>query len=170
MAVAFVGGTVLASAMGPSVQWAEHGFNELGSILHGSVIVGSLFGMVFLWPVWEDATHVVQRAGIGLFGLALSMMVGVNAAEIAYAELPVAAEFLGLGFLFVLPLALVVHGIGDVVAGVRRRGFAVLVVWIGYFSAWVYSFQIRTVTVLIGFVWFAFVSAWALVQYASLRG
>lgn len=170
MAVAFVGGTALASVTGQPVHWTEQGFNDLGSVLHASIITGSLLGIVFLWPVWTDASHVVQRGGIILFGIALSMMVGVNAAEIAYEDLPVAAEFLGLGFLFVLPFAWLVHGIGDVAAGYRQRGFASLMLWLVYFSVWVYSFQMGSVTVLVGFIWLTLASAWALVQFASIRG
>lgn len=170
MAVAFVGGTVLASVTGQPVTWTEQGFNDLGSVLHGSIIVGSLLGLGFLWPAWMAASHTVQRGGIGLFGIALSMMVGVNAAEIAYEDLPVAAEFLGLGFLFVLPVAWLVHGIGDVAAGHRKPGAASLLLWLGYFSVWVYSFQMGTVTALVGFIWLALVSTWALLQFRSIRG
>lgn len=168
--IAFVGGTLLAAALTPSVQWIEQPFNALGVVLHLSVIVGSVLGIVFLWSVWNDADHRIQRVGIGLFGIALLMMALVNAIEVAFAEFPEPAGILGvLGFMIGIPVALLVSCIGDVVAGFRWRGVTSLGIWIVYFAFWVYGFQIRALPVLIGFVWLVCISAWMLVQYVSLR-
>lgn len=168
MAITFVGGTILAAITLPSIQWTETPLGELGVILYLTVIVGSLLGLLFLRPVWLDASHTIQRIGVGLFALALAMMVGVNAFEAVFTPIPAPAEVLGLGYLLVLPVAYLVHGLGDVVAGNRRRGGITLTLWVGYFLSWFYSFQSREVTVLIGFLWLVFVSAWAVVQYVSL--
>ena len=167
--IAFVGGTLLAAARTPSAQWTGQPFDALGVILHLSVIVGSLLGVVFLLSVWGNAEHRIQRAGIGLFGIALLMMALVNAIEVAFTTFPEPAGILGLGFIIGIPSAMLVSGIGDVVAGFRRRGFASFGLWIVYFAFWLYAFQIRALPVLIGFVWLGCISAWMLVQYVSLR-
>lgn len=171
MGVAFVGGTILAGVLAPSVQWTEHGFGELGDLLHGSILLGSLLGVVFLRRVWDDADHIVQRVGTGLIAIALLMMATVNAVDLLVAQFPEPAGILGiLGFMFGMPVAILVHGLGDVVTGLRRRGLASLVLGLGYCGGLWYGFQTREITVLLGFVWLALISAWALVQYTSLRG
>ena len=143
--IAFVGGTLLTAALTP-VDWTGQPFDALGVILHLSVIVGSLFG------------------------IALLMMALVNAIEVASTTFPEPAAILGvLGFMIGIPSAMLVSGIGDVVAGFRRRGFASFGLWIVYFAFWLYAFQIRALPVLIGFVWLGCISAWMLVQYVSLR-
>jgi hypothetical protein len=168
--IAFVGGTLLAVVLAPSVDWTVQPFDALGISLHLGVIVGSLLGIVFLWSVWRDAEHRIQRAGIGLFGFALLMMALVNAVEVAFTAFPESAGILGvLGFMIGIPSAMLVSGIGDVVAGFRRRGFASFGLWIVYFAFWVYGFQTRALPVVIGFVWLVCISTWMLVQYASLR-
>lgn len=171
MGVAFVGGTILAGVLAPSVQWTEHGFGELGDLLHGSILLGSLLGVVFLRRVWDDADHIVQRVGTGLIAIALLMMATVNAVDLLVAQFPEPAGILGiLGFMFGMPVAILVHSLGDVVTGLRRRGLASLVLGLGYCGGLWYGFQTREITVLLGFVWLALISAWALVQYMSLRG
>lgn len=171
MGLAFVGGTVLAGVLAPSVQWTEHGFGELGDILHGSILLGSLLGVVFLWRVWDDADHIVRRVGTGLVGLALLMMAAVNAVEIVFTPFPEPAGILGvLGFMFGMPVAMLAFGLGDIVAGHRRRGLASLILGLAYFGGLWYSAQTREITVLLGFGWLVLISVWALVQYRSLRG
>ena len=71
------------------------------------MIVGSLLGIVFLGSVWSDAEHRIQRADIGLFGIALLMMTLVNAIEMAFAEFPEPAGILGVrGFMIGLSVLL----------------------------------------------------------------
>lgn len=168
MAITFVGGAILAGLLNPSVRWTVDGLDALGSALFTGVVIGGLLGLVFLWPVWDATTHRIQRVGIGLFAISLAMMVGVNALELVLARLPPAAELLGFGFLVGVPLALLVHGIGDVSADRRRRGFVTLGLWIAYMLGWVYGFQTRSVPVLLGVAWLVLISGWALVQYHSL--
>ena len=105
--IAFVGGTLLAAARTPSAEWTGQPFDALGVILHLSVIVGSLLGIVFLVSVWGNAEHRIQRAGIGLFGIALLMMALVNAIEVAFTTFPEPAGILGVrGFMIGLSVLL----------------------------------------------------------------
>lgn len=94
---------------------------RLGPILQASIILGSLLGLGILWPLRTSATHRGKRSGLGLSTIALLALARVNAAKIAYAELPVAVELLGLVFLFVLPVAWLVNG--------RRLRFRISTGW-----------------------------------------
>lgn len=165
-----VGGTLLAAVLTAPGAWSERAFGDLGLGLHASLIVGSVLGVLFLWPVWESTDNAVQRGGVALFGIALVMMTLVNALAGAFADPPDVAGVLGVvGFMAGVPLAMLVYGVGDLVAGLRRRGLASLVLGAGYFGGHWYGSQAGELTALLGLGWLVLIAAWLLVQYLSLR-
>lgn len=169
-AAVLVAGTLLAFALTPSTASPETAFDELGLLLHASVVVGGLLGITFVRVVWNDADHLVQRLGVGLFGLALLLMVLVNLLGVAVADPPDAAGLLGvLGFMIGIPVAMLVAGVGDLVAGHRWRGLGSLVLGAAYFGGHPYGASAGTLTALLGLAWLVLLSTWLLMQYASLR-
>lgn len=173
-AAAFVGGTILAGLL-TGTAWSEQPFDALGVVLHASVVVGGVLGLVFLRSLWAAADHPVRRGGIGLFAFALTAMAVVNGATVVTSTLPDPLGFLGfLGFMVSVPLALFVSGVGDVLAGTRARGLASLALGVAFVSGIVrpelYGAEVGELTALLGLVWLSLLSAWLVLQYASLDG
>lgn len=119
--IVLIGGILLAAYVfspASNFQWTGD-LDQFGILRHYSIALGGLLGLVFLWPVWTDAGSHLQRAGIGIFAIGLGITVSANA--LAAAEIR-AGDWAILGLVLLFPVALLVHGLGDVSAGYRRRG------------------------------------------------
>lgn len=169
-AVVLIGGISLAAYVlspAPSFRWIGGGFSQFGVVRHYSIALGGLLGLVFLWPVWAEATTRMQRVGIGLFGIAWLITAGANTLAVAGIR---AGAWAILGLILLFPLALLIYGGGDIRAGHRQRGSASLLLGIVYLGMVIVSLGVVSGYELVYYVSaFALVSVWALVMYLSLR-
>jgi len=165
-AITFVGGILLAAyvfSSAPSFDWTGN-LEQFGIFRHYSIALGCIFGLVFLWPVWEDARTAVQRAGIGLFGLGFLISGGANAMATAGIR---AGDWAVIGLLLLFPLALLVSGGGDVYAGERRRGLGSLILGLVYIGILGLLFSGYQLIAYVGS--FVILSVWAIVLYLEIE-
>lgn len=172
-ALVLLGGILLAAyVFTPTASFSWRGeVSQFGELRHQSIALGGLLGLVFLWPVWQNATNRLQHFGIGVFAIAWLITGGANALAVAGIGVGDWAVF---GLILLFPFALLIYGGGDIYAGGNRRrgsmslllgGLYVLNVWLllpfppapgGY--------------ALIGYVGsFVLVATWALLMYLMLR-
>lgn len=169
-AVILLGGILLAAyVLSPtsSFRWIGGDFSQFGVLRHYSIALGGLLGLVFLWPVWTEATNRVQRVGIGLYSIGWLITAGANAAATAGIR---AGDWAILGLILLFPLALLVYGGGDIRAGHRQRGRASLLFGIVYLGIVLIPLFVASGYELISYAsGFVLVSVWAVMMYVTLR-
>lgn len=171
-AIVLVGGILLgAYVFSPtqSFDWAGD-LEQFGLLRHQSLALWGLLGLVFLWPVWENATNRLQRAGSALFGIGFVITAGANALAAAGTR---AGDWAIIGLVLLFPLALLLYGSGDLSAGRRQRGGTSLFLGGLYLvNLWLLlplppAPQWYTIISYVGS--FVLVTAWAVLLYLSLR-
>lgn len=169
-ALVLIGGILLAAyVLSPtlSFRWIGGDFSQFGVLRHYSIALGGLLGLVFLWPVWAEATNRIQRAGLSLFGIAWLITAGANA--LAAAGIRVGGWAI-LGLILLFPLALLAYGGGDIRAGHRQRGSASLLFGILYLGMVIISLGVVSGYELVYYVSaFVLVSVWTVMMYVALR-
>jgi hypothetical membrane protein len=171
MAVLWIGGTLLATALFPGFDWTQDAINKVGTageptapILDGSLFVGSLLGLAFLWRVAREKRTTVQRAGIVLMGL----MVFIS----GFGQLGIPQPYLlilVLSLIWLLPVAFGVYGTAEVLEGDDRIG--VLSFWFGivHLLSWqIISNAMGFSSAIPAFITIALLAAWVLALYWEL--
>lgn len=171
-ALVLVGGMLLAAyVFTPTTSFSWTGeVSQFGELRHLSIALGGLLGLVFLWPVWQNATSRLQHFGIGVFAIAWLITGGANALAVAGIRVGDWAVF---GLILLFPLALLIYGGGDVYAGNRRRGsMSLLLGGLYALNVWLLLPLAPAPDgyALIGYVGsFVLVAVWALLMYLMLR-
>lgn len=146
-----------------SFNWVGE-LEQFGVLRHYSLALGCALGLVFLWPVWEDAISIIQQAGLGLLGLGLVITGGANAMGAVGIR---AGDWAILGIILLFPLALLVYGGGDLRAGARKRGAKSLLLGIAYIGNIGLGFAGYQLISYVGS--FALISIWAVMMYFELQ-
>lgn len=171
-AIVLVGGILLAAyVFTPTQSFSWTGdLSQFGELRHHSIALGGLLSLLFLWPVWADATNRLQRFGVGVFGVAWIITASANALAAAGAE---AGEWAVIGLILLYPVALLIYGGGDVYAGHRQRGSISLLLGVAYVVNLWLLFPLPPAPPgyeLIFYVAsFVLVSIWAAAMYLALR-
>lgn len=167
-AVVTVGGILLAAYVfnaTSSFQWSGD-FDQFGVLRHYSIALGSLFALIFLWPVWETTGNRIQQTGVVALGIGLLITGGANALGAIGIR---AGEWAIIGLLLLYPVGLLVFGGGDLYGGLRRRGGTSLLIGGLYVASLGLTVSQQGDTVLTYFISFVLLSAWLLVVYLALR-
>lgn len=146
-----------------SFNWVGE-LEQFGVLRHYSIALGCLLGVVFLWPVWEDATSIVQQVGIGLLGLGLVITGGANGMGAVGIR---AGDWAILGIILLFPLAFLIYGGGDVRAGARQRGAKSLFLGLAYIGNIALGFAGYQLVSYVGS--FVIISIWAVMMYLELQ-
>jgi len=119
--ITFVAGFVLAAyVFTPTATFDWTGELEQFSILrHYGLAIGCLFGLVFLWPVWNETTWRGQQVGLVLLGLGFLISGVANAMAAVGIR---AGGWAIIGIMLCFPLGLLVYGGGAIYQGERQHG------------------------------------------------
>lgn len=140
-AVGIFGSAFLASFVtGSWFSWTGNALSHLGAageptapLFNGSLVLGGVLGVVYVWRVGRSARNAWHRVGLLLLGagLASSSLVGVfNLPHPLHT--PVA-----LGYFVAFTLGLFAHGSGDALAGRPRRGVRSVWLAVAHVAGWV---------------------------------
>lgn len=129
--IAFVAGFVLASyVFTPTATFDWTGeLEQFGILRHYGLAIGCLFGLVFLWPVWNETTGRGQQVGLVLLGFGFLISGVANAMATAGIR---AGGWAVIGIMVGFPLGLLVYGGGAVNQGRRQRGGKSLLLGVVY--------------------------------------
>lgn len=165
-AVVLISGILLAAYVFTPVSsfdWMGE-LEQFGILRHYSIALGSLLGLVFLWPLWTETSNTVQRVGIGLLGLGFVITGGANAMATVGIR---AGGWAVIGILLLFPLALLVFGSGDMYAEMRRRGSKSLLLGLAYLINLGLLFAgYQLISYVLDFV---ILSIWAVVIYLEFQ-
>lgn len=168
MAVLWIGGTLIAVLMFPSFNWTTDTLAQVGRtgeptapLFDGSLFIGSLFGIIFLWQVSKQKTATLQRVGLALMG-ALIFLVGAGQLGFQQPWL----LLIVLSIIFGTPVAIGLYGTGEIFAGNLRLG--VLSFWLGiaHIMAWsIISNLLEFSSAIPTFATIVLLSIWSLTLY-----
>jgi hypothetical membrane protein len=134
-----LGGILLATTRSPTFAWADSALSDLGArsgtaaLFNGGLLAGAALGLPFVGSLWARAANALQRAGAAGVGVALAALGGVGLFPAGTpAHVPVAVTFF-LAF----TAAVLLHGVGSLRAGARRRGLATAILAVGHVAVWV---------------------------------
>lgn len=119
--IAFIAGFVLASyVFTPTATFDWTGeLEQFGILRHYGLAIGCLFGLVFLWPVWDETTGRGQQVGLVLLGFGFLVSGVANAMATVGIR---AGDWAVIGIMLGFPLGLLVYGGGAVYQGRRQHG------------------------------------------------
>lgn len=164
--IVFLAGFVLASYVFTPVasfDWTGE-LEQFGILRHYGLAIGCLFGLIFLWPVWDETTGWIQRAGLGLLGFGFLISGVAN----GMATLGIrAGHWAIVGILLGFPLGLLVYGGGSVYQGARRHGGKSLLLGVVYLLLFGLLFAGYQLLSYVGM--FMTVGVWATVVYPDLE-
>lgn len=143
-----LGTMLLATLLSPEFAWTGNALSNLGGaggpenpasttltrlLFNGGLILGGLFGLAFGYVLLRRARNLVERLGVLAFGASITAMglVGVFPQD-TDPHFPVA-----VAFYLLLSVALWVYGLGNLLAGERRRGALTVVLGFLNIGAWV---------------------------------
>lgn len=164
--IVFFAGFVLASYVFTPVasfDWTGE-LEQFGILRHYSLAIGCLFGLIFLWPVWDGVTGWIQQVGIGL--LAFGFLISGVANGMATVGIR-AGDWAILGILLGFPLGLLVYGGGGVYQGARRHGGKSLLLGVVYLLMFGVLFAGYQLLSYVGM--FVTVGVWTAVVYRDLE-
>lgn len=128
-AVFTLGAIFVATLLSPGYSWTIHPLSALGGeggvatpttrlVFNGGLVAGGLLGFGFAPAILAAARNRVELAGIGVFGVVLLALSLIGVFSLPHPlHVPVAVAFFGL-----LSVALGTYGVGNWLAGDRRRG------------------------------------------------
>jgi hypothetical protein len=127
----FVVGFVLAAyVFTPTATFDWTGeLEQFGILRHYGLAIGCLFGLVFLWPVWNEATGRGQQVGLVLLGLGFLISGIANAMATVGIR---AGDWAIIGIVLCFPLGLLVYGGGALYQGERQHGGKSLLIGVVY--------------------------------------
>jgi hypothetical protein len=129
--LAFVAGFILAAyVFTPTATFDRAGeLEQFGILRHYGLAIGCLFGLVFLWPVWDKTNGRGQEVGLVL--LALGFLISGVANAMATVGIR-AGDRAIIGILLCFPLGLLVYGGGTAYQNGRRHGGKLLLLSVVY--------------------------------------
>lgn len=164
--IAFIAGIILAAYVftpTESFNWMGE-LEQFGILRHYGLAIGCLFGLIFLWSVWQETTERGQYVGLGL--LALGFFISGIANAMATAGIRV-GDWAIIGLLLFFPLGLLLYGGAVVYGGARRHGSKSLLLGVLYAFALALLFAGYQLVSYVGM--FVIVGIWAAVMYRDLR-
>lgn len=129
--ITFLAGFLLASYVftpTASFDWTGE-LEQFGILRHYGLALGCLFGLVFLWPVWNETTGRGQQVGLVLLGLGFLISGVANAMATVGIR---AGGWAVSGILLAFPLGLLGYGGGAVYQGRRQHGGKSLLIGVVY--------------------------------------
>lgn len=139
--VGIFGSAILASFVtGSWFTWTGNALSDLGAageptapLFNGSLVLGGVLGVLFVWRVGRAATTAWHRVGVLLLGVGLASSSLVGVFNLPH---PLHTPF-ALAYFVLFTLGLVAHGSGDAVAGHPHRGVRTIWLAVAHVSAWV---------------------------------
>lgn len=162
----FIAGFVLASyVVTPTATFDWTGeLEQFGILRHYGLAIGCLFGLIFLWPVWDEASGWGERAGLGLLGLGFLISGVANGMATVGIR---AGDWAIIGILLGFPLGLLTYGGGAIYQGGRRHGGKSLLLGVLYLLMFGVLFAGYQLLSYVGM--FLIVGIWAAVVYLDLE-
>lgn len=151
--------------------WSSHALSDMGWpqaetfwTFNGGLVLAGLLGLPFGWRLWITSRNRLERAGVIALGVALAGLIGVGVFFLGHTDyyLDVGLHFHAAVTLFVAaPVAQLVYGSGQFVAGDRGRGRLSVGFAVAQFAGWLVWQSYSTWLAPDPWAWFALPELWA---------